>query len=203
MQQPCCKLPGVTAAAAAAATAAAAAAALALKSTKARSMPYCKLHWAVIAAAAAVKHASCSARLLLLHPVRCTTMRSMLAASWLALLPLQVLFHPLSCSIARSMPSCKLPGVAPVSASRPTSRFCSALNPDITDSRRAASASNSQMASRVLQRLKLMLLVCSHAFGPLCCFLSAVTASLVALRILSVVIICSRLMRNSSPNRST
>jgi hypothetical protein len=157
--------------------------------------------------------------------------------------------------MARSMPSCKLLGVAPLSASRPTSRFCSDLNPDITDSSRAASATGAQhqavavmvravvkggtacrcvrqrcklnlqlhgtmhmallhtamvvyacrvhgisssqytpasrelMASCVLQRLKLMLLVCSHAFGSMRCFRRAVSASLFVLRNLSVAII--------------
>jgi hypothetical protein len=151
------------------------------------------------------------------------------------------------------MPSCKVSGVAPLSASSPTSRFCSDLSPDMTDSRREASAaaqhadrygaaygvtfntackrvcsarlcrelqlvlllcastknrrghvmcarnpaaaghtpaSRQLMASWVLQRLKLMLLVWSHALGSLCCFLSAVSASLVELRSRSVAIIC-------------
>jgi hypothetical protein len=45
------------------------------------------------------------------------------------------------------------------------------------------------MASWVLQRLKLMLLVCSHAFGSLCCFRRAVSATLFVFRNLSVAII--------------
>jgi hypothetical protein len=50
------------------------------------------------------------------------------------------------------MPSCKLFGVAPLSASRPTSRFCAALNPDITDSSRAASAKGQHQAVATMVR---------------------------------------------------